>query len=343
MTILDPTDRDMMIRTVLGESADQGPLGMAATAHVIRNRAISGIGGTTPAAVVQAPHQFESWKTGNKFDPTSKEYSDAGTIVDAVMNGAPDPTFGATNFINKGLQTEEGRSTPQWAQGQGLKIGDHTFYNANGTAPAPNGVKMSFTDGSTTGGPLPNGGNALTPGQGGLTPGSVARPVAPPVTPPAAPAAAPTSQNSIMAVLQGLMANRQGGSGGGGQSGGPGLVSRALGGVGDAIGSSIGLGTRANPQSWFSPTPQQATPATASPIGSGAPGGQPLTASMPPPRPPGALPPGAAAPAPAPAQMASGTAQQNPNMAGVPSSGILGLLKSLFAGGMGGGGAGAGV
>jgi hypothetical protein len=292
---LDPADRDMAIRTVLGEAGNQGPLGQASVAHVIHNRMAVGMGGTTPSQVVQAPHQFESWNTGNKFDPGSKEYTAAGKIVDTVMaGGAPDPTFGATNFINKSLQQSDGRTTPQWAKGPGLVIGDHMFYNADGSTPSATG-------------PLPNGGNALA---STATPNSIKLPVAPQATPPvAAPPAGQLSQNSVMAALQGLMANR---GGQGGQQSGPGLVSRALGGVGDAIGSGIGLGTRASPQSWFAPTTQQSGQAAgpASPLGSGLPGQQPISGT--------------------PAAPQSGISQQP--QAQHP---LIGLLQKLLGGGGG--------
>jgi hypothetical protein len=63
---LDPPsgrDRDLAIRTVVGEAADQGQVGMNAVASVIRNRAVNGgYGGNTPSGVVLAPNQFEPWK-----------------------------------------------------------------------------------------------------------------------------------------------------------------------------------------------------------------------------------------------------------------------------------------
>src|SRR5690349_13963490 len=64
---LDPpsgADRQAMVQTILGEAADQGPIGQQAVASVIRNRAVNGgYGGDTPQGVVQAPNQFEPWNT----------------------------------------------------------------------------------------------------------------------------------------------------------------------------------------------------------------------------------------------------------------------------------------
>lgn len=327
---MDPTQRDMMIQTVLGEAGNQGPLGQAAVAHVIRNRAIGGIGGQTPAQVVMAPNQFESWSgKGNQFDPSSKSYQDAGKIVDAVMSGAPDPTFGATNFINKGLQSADGRATPKWAAGPGLKIGDQLFYHADGSTPQPKGNGMSFTDGSTNAA-LPNGGNALQPPPAA---GSGAAPVAPaPSAPGATPGAANGSQ--IMAALSALLKGQQGVPQ---QPQRTPLVSRALGGVGDAIGSAIGLGTAANPKSWFGPT---AGAGGSSPIGSGLPGGQPGQMGLPGGAPGGpggvgvgGLTPGSVQP---PAAPPGGAAAQPPAMGGNQQSPIMALFARLF-GGTGGG------
>ena len=39
---MSQAERDLAIRTVLSEAGGQGPQGMAAVAHVIRNRVISG-------------------------------------------------------------------------------------------------------------------------------------------------------------------------------------------------------------------------------------------------------------------------------------------------------------
>ena len=56
---IDPQQRDLVIRTIVGEAANQGERGMQAVAAVIGNRmAQSGRGGDQ---VVLAPNQFEPW------------------------------------------------------------------------------------------------------------------------------------------------------------------------------------------------------------------------------------------------------------------------------------------
>jgi len=141
---MDPVDRDLAIRTVLAEASGQGPEGMAAVAHVIRNRsAVGRYGGKSVGEVVTAKNQFEPWNdvgAGKPNDPmgyapTDPGYQRAAKIVDAVFSGAlPDPTRGATHFYAPKAQADLGRKSPSWAAGQkGLKIGDHMFYAPDGT------------------------------------------------------------------------------------------------------------------------------------------------------------------------------------------------------------------
>lgn len=141
---MDAVDRDLAIRTVLAEASGQGPEGMAAVAHVIRNRsAVGRYGGKSVGEVVTAKNQFEPWNdvgAGKPNDPmgyapTDPGYQRAAKIVDAVFSGAlPDPTRGATHFYAPKAQSDLGRKAPSWAKGQqGLKIGDHMFYAPDGT------------------------------------------------------------------------------------------------------------------------------------------------------------------------------------------------------------------
>ena len=131
-----PPSGDIAARVLYGEAANQGPEGLAAVAHVIRNRA--NLTGLSPDEVVQKPGQFEPW--GN---PQSRErllalkpeqYAQAKAVMDDVMAGrAPDPTGGATNFLNPDLQQRLGRPLPDWAPpDQGQRIGQHVFYSYPG-------------------------------------------------------------------------------------------------------------------------------------------------------------------------------------------------------------------
>lgn len=127
-------DRDVMIRTIIGEAADQSPEGQAAVAHVIMNRSNSPKFGGSPSDVVFSPGQFEPWSTRKTelsgISMRSRQYQNVGAIVDSVASGqTPDPTGGATYFRDPTLMKKRGDTVPNWGKGPGLTIGDHVFYN----------------------------------------------------------------------------------------------------------------------------------------------------------------------------------------------------------------------
>jgi hypothetical protein len=131
--------RDLAIRTVLGEAGGESPMGWAAVAHVMKNRADSGLwgdpfnGGLTNA--IRAPKQFTVWNPGNeagaramRYQASDPLYQRVGQVVDGVFGGQiPDPTGGATNYYAlKGMETGQ---PPDWAGGgtNVRQIGNHTF------------------------------------------------------------------------------------------------------------------------------------------------------------------------------------------------------------------------
>jgi hypothetical protein len=134
---LDPITRDHLIRTVMSEAGDQSDQGKAAVAHVILNRYKSGQFGDSIMHILHAPKQFEPWSLSPssknypmRHDASSKEYKQAGAIVDDALAGdSQDPTGGATHFLQEDIvRKRRGGSLPSWASGQGQRIGDHTFY-----------------------------------------------------------------------------------------------------------------------------------------------------------------------------------------------------------------------
>lgn len=131
---LSDADRDLMIRTVIGEAGDQSPTGQAAVAHVILNRVANGQWGDSPSRVVLSPGQFEPWQTRSReligINAKSPQYQKVGQIVDSVAaGGTPDATNGATHFLDPNIvKARRGGSLPDWAQGQSVSIGDHRFY-----------------------------------------------------------------------------------------------------------------------------------------------------------------------------------------------------------------------
>lgn len=137
---LDPSQRDIIIRTVIGEAADQPDIGKAAVAHTILNRVNAGSYGKTPTDVVLAPKQYEPWETRAgalaTIPRTSKIYQTVGDIVDGAASGdIPDPTQGATHFANvKTVQDRGNNKAMSWINGMQnvTRIGDHAFGNADG-------------------------------------------------------------------------------------------------------------------------------------------------------------------------------------------------------------------
>lgn len=163
---LSPQDRDLTIRTVLGEAADQPLAGQAAVASVIFNRANSPQWGGSPSSVVLAPNQFEPWSTRARellnIDPNSPEYQEAGKVVDGVASGQiPDPTNGATYFLAPKLMQARGTPNPAWATGPSMTIGGHQFFYGPGgprkAALSPDGPKEQPMNGSA---PAQSGGAA---------------------------------------------------------------------------------------------------------------------------------------------------------------------------------------
>jgi hypothetical protein len=155
MSELDPRARDLVIRTVLGEAANEPDEGMAAVAAVIRNRVQSGrFGGSVPEVVLK-PKQFEPWNTPEGrsrmqgYAPDSEPYSRAARAVDSVFAQGSDPTSGATHFYSPTAQAALGREPPKWAQGEPQNIGRHAFYAPEGrvrTAQASAAPSVSFDD-----------------------------------------------------------------------------------------------------------------------------------------------------------------------------------------------------
>jgi Cell Wall Hydrolase len=142
---LNPLDRDALVRTVIGEAGNQGPEGMAAVAQSVMNRVVSGRYGSSPAAVVLAPGQYEPWATRRQellgYSPNSPAYQQAGGIVDAVAAGdIPDSTNGATHFYSPTAQAALGRQPPKWATKPTAKVGDHLFFAPEGKASASTAI-----------------------------------------------------------------------------------------------------------------------------------------------------------------------------------------------------------
>jgi spore germination cell wall hydrolase CwlJ-like protein len=156
--VLSPSakDRDVGIRTMLGEAGGEGAEGLAAVAHVLRNRTTDSRYPKSIAEVSLQPQQFSTWNAGSggnnipyNAKPGSPVYERAGEVFDAVMAGRHvDQTGGATHYYSPaGMQKlvndgDQKNVIPRWldeetARGGGrIKIGGHIFVGkTDGTAP----------------------------------------------------------------------------------------------------------------------------------------------------------------------------------------------------------------
>lgn len=146
---MTPQERDLITRTVIGEAGDQPPEGQAAVAHVILNRLNSKKFGDSVARVIFQPNAFEPWSTRAgelvRIPRNSEPYKAVSALVDAVEKGdVPDPTGGATHFMNEDIvkKRNAGRVPQAWAQGEGLKIGAHTFFKPGDSDTTPDYLSL---------------------------------------------------------------------------------------------------------------------------------------------------------------------------------------------------------
>lgn len=156
-------DKDLWVKTILGEASGEDFAGQLAVANVIKNRMEDGrffrtwspeenamgewngktIKGVVTATSSKGYGQFSTWnsvKKGgnnpNRFKPTSKAYKQAARIVDGIMYGDPrfvDNTNNAVYYLNKNAVPQESlNNSDYWynkevAKHGELKIGKHTF------------------------------------------------------------------------------------------------------------------------------------------------------------------------------------------------------------------------
>jgi spore germination cell wall hydrolase CwlJ-like protein len=158
--LLEPEQRDYLVRTLAFEAANEPDAGKAAVVHVILNRVESKRWGDNVKDVVTQRWQFEPWMTRrSEMERLSEDdpvYRDAARIADAVLAGEiPDPTGGATHFLNpKVVRQRRGGSLPSWASGAGQHIGQHTFYapyevTEESLAPRPASFSVGMASGAT--------------------------------------------------------------------------------------------------------------------------------------------------------------------------------------------------
>lgn len=153
-----PEERDIGIRTLLGEAGSQGTDGMAAVAHVLKNRATDKQGRfpNSIAGVAKEPKQFSVWNDGAipaaAMSADHPMYQKAGAVYDAVMSGRTvDLTGGATHYYSPEGMKAYGKEKPDWYDaeaakaGGSIKIGGHVFAGRAGTGFSGAG-KIEFRD-----------------------------------------------------------------------------------------------------------------------------------------------------------------------------------------------------
>jgi len=200
-------EEDQIVRTVWGEANGQPLAGQQAVAHVIKTRAKAS--GQSTQDVIFAPKQFEPWNTARRsqlegLDPASPEYQRIlNTVVRPVMTGqAPDPTGGATHFLNPALVKSRGDEIPGWASGNRTTIGQHDFYYGGY---GPRGAATTATGGTLTPPPYREAANRPTTATDATTaPAAPAQTSAQPpgATPAAAPSQTPAQQQTQQQAQQ---------------------------------------------------------------------------------------------------------------------------------------------
>jgi spore germination cell wall hydrolase CwlJ-like protein len=171
---LPTSQRDLMTRMVMMEAGNQSQLGKEAVAHVIMNRVRDGRYGDGVQGVLTRKSQFEPWgnpKTRQAMMATptdSPRYQAANQAVERVLSGeSPDPTNGATHFLNKATSAARGDSAMRpggWGRTgrDQVTIGGHTFMKADagrGPGPGPAGqAQLAMRDilGKDTQSPSPS-------------------------------------------------------------------------------------------------------------------------------------------------------------------------------------------
>lgn len=136
---ISPSERDLMIRTLIGEARGQPLTGQEAVVHVMLNRLKQGNYGKNMQQIIFAPWQFEPWMTRKNellsYPQNSPHYRSAEEVVNRVLSGAPDPTNGATHFLNPEVVLQRSGRLPAWARGEGTRIGSHVFHNHGNRGP----------------------------------------------------------------------------------------------------------------------------------------------------------------------------------------------------------------
>jgi hypothetical protein len=143
-------ERDYLIRTIAFEASGETEIGKVAVCLCGPQSEEARQMGDTIKAVVTSPGQFEQWMIQRKaiegFSRDDPRYQSSAIIADAVLSGqTPDPTAGATHFLNPIIvRARQGGSLPSWASGEGRPLGRHVFYSPDEGDRSPQQATLSF-------------------------------------------------------------------------------------------------------------------------------------------------------------------------------------------------------
>lgn len=137
------SDEDILTRTLVGEYGHGTDEDMFAVGCVIRNRAWQRNGfASTVKGVCLQPKQFSCWNHGTpdrerliNLKRTSYVYQKANKVAKEILSGSADTTRNADHYLNIEVTKKLYGKIPTWVDPsrQTTKIGDHTFYNLNGS------------------------------------------------------------------------------------------------------------------------------------------------------------------------------------------------------------------
>lgn len=139
MVQLTERQKDVLIRTALGEARGEGVEGMADVIQVILNRANSGRFPSDPAAVAQQPYQFSTWNKGEggnnpqQFRKSDPIYKKAEQALNAVVSGSrPDYTGGALFYHTPSVNPNWSREANRFGT---INRNGHIFYPSRPVPP----------------------------------------------------------------------------------------------------------------------------------------------------------------------------------------------------------------
>lgn len=130
----DTAERDLIIKTMVGEALGEGLPGMIAVGESIRNR--SRARKKSPTEIVFQPLQYEFWNDTKLAESklqkmlTPEVYQMAAHAYEEAFHNGSDTIMGATNYLNPELTIQRAGKLPSWASEDRkvTVVGNHHFF-----------------------------------------------------------------------------------------------------------------------------------------------------------------------------------------------------------------------